>query len=438
MNSITVFIFISLLILINGSYNPIPIGSVVISTVSSIMVMQPAEYGGNDQLKVIFTALPGMTIVNTVYDPTARNLYLLFINATATNSVTATSTAATGTNLTIASNMSITTTVSNAVITSNTSSSNSTTGNIYVCRLASLEQLDSTVYQLPIIFNTANINQLNSFTADIINDRVFLTDQTGTIKLFSMSGILATTITPPAAITSRIRSAAYSNGLNQLFMVTDTTVYSCTNLDAGSLSCCQPLIQLTQLRSIAFDQSSHSVTTYILDARTGIYQVDLNAAGCPAGLRLINTLGLYINLDFVIDRGLYFASASLPNGNDNSYLVIANGTKTPRPISVGATIVALHISVPNLQTVSNAEESCFNGITYNDYRTAVILAAIFGTIMGIFMCFNALFCIDFFMTKRIIRDLKLQIPHNLLEDRWNRLVEEKYAKIALESQCKLY
>ena len=54
--------------------------------------------------------------------------------------------------------------------------------------------------------------------------------------------------------------------------------------------------------------------------------------------------------------------------------------------------------------------------------------------MGIFMCFNALFCIDFFKTKNIIRNLKSQIPHDLLEDRWNKLVEEKYAKIALESK----
>ena len=54
------------------------------------------------------------------------------------------------------------------------------------------------------------------------------------------------------------------------------------------------------------------------------------------------------------------------------------------------------------------------------------------------MCFNALFCIDFFMTKRIIRDLKKQIPNNLLEDRWNKLVQEKYAKLALERIVYLY
>jgi hypothetical protein len=469
MNLLTLLIFISLLVIIKSIYNPIPIGAVIISTTNMIIVMQPKEYGGSDVLSTIYTAPSGITIIDTVYDPVARNLYLLFTNASSTTSTstatsaTSTSTAtsatnATGTtNATSATNATGTTNATSATnatgTTNSTSTANATIGiststvtsstgttntAVYLCQLASLEQLDSTVYQLPITFNTANINNLNSFTADIINSRVFLTDQTGAVTLFSMSGLLKTTLSPPSAITNPLRSVAYSNSLNQLFMVTDRSIYACNNLDMGNLSCCEALIQLSQLRSIAFDQSSGDLSPYVLDAKTGIYQIQLNAAGCPVQLSTLNTLGAYVNLYFVVANRLYFASASSAGGTDNSYLVIANGTNVPRVIAVGQTIIALHLSIPSTQTAaSDTAETCFNGITYTDYRVAVILAALFGTIMGVFMCFNALFCIDFFMTKRIIRGLKQQIPHNLLEDRWNRLVEEKYAKLALESQFKL-
>jgi hypothetical protein len=355
--------------------------------------MQPKEYGGTDQLDIIFTVTTGMTIVNTIYDPSARNLYIMFTNA-------------------------------------------STNNTLYLCQLASLEQLDSTVYQLPITFNTTNINKLNSFTSDIINRRAFLTDQTGAITLFSMSGLMETIISSPTIITTLIRSVAYANVLNQLFVITDSTVSSCTNLDINHLHCCEGLPQGKSFRSIAFDQVSGDLYVYILDETTGIYLVVLNRTGCPTALRPINQLGTYTNLQFVIDRGLYFASGSSQNAPDNSLLIIANTTQNPRSISIGISIVALHISYPSTQ--STTVESCYHTISYNTCRIAIILAAIFGTIMGIFMCFNALFCIDFFMTKRILRNLKRQIPHNLLEDRWNKLVEEKYAKLALESKLKFF
>jgi hypothetical protein len=352
--------------------------------------MQPVEYGGTDALTIIFTGTPNMTIVSTIYDPSVRNLYLLF------------------------------TTVTN--------------GTIYLCQLVSVEQLDSTVYQLPISFDTINLITLNPFSSDVINRRVFLTDPTSGVKLFSMSGLMETSISTPINSSNPVRAVAYANVLSRLFIITDTTVDSCTNLDTNNLVCCQALPRGTTFRSITFDQVSGDLYVYVLDEKTGIYQVILNSTGCPTAIRPINTLGTYSNLQFVIDRGLYFASGSIQNGQDNSRLIIANGTQNPRPIDIDFRIVALHISIPNTAATSETVETCFHGITYASYRAAVVLAAIFGTIMGIFMCFNALFCIDFFMTRSIIRNLKLQIPHNLLEDRWNRLVEEKYAKIALESK----
>lgn len=390
MNRISLFIFLSLLTFIHGKYNPIPVGSVIISTISKIFVMQPPAYGGTSELGIIYTANDSMTIVNTVYDPLLRNLYIMFTN--------------------------------------------STNSSIYICQLISLEQLDSIVYQLPITFNATNVNRLNSFTSDIINRRVFLTDETGVIRLFAMSGLLTTTISPPM-ITDPIRSAAYCNDLNTLFLITDTKIYRCIHFDSNNLQCCPGVAQANKLRSIAFDQVSGITYVYVLDERTGIYQVAFDDNGCPTAFRPINTLGTYDNLHFAVDRGLYFTSGSAQNVNDNKLIVFANGTETPRALPLEASIVALHISTPIISTSLQTEETCFHGITYSDYRAAVVLAAIFGTVMGIFMCFNALFCIDFFMTKRIIRNLKQQIPHNLLEDRWNKLVEEKYAKLALESKC---
>ncbi|CAF4260261.1 unnamed protein product [Rotaria sp. Silwood2] len=390
MNYLSLLIFVSLLTIIKSAYNPIPVGSIIISTINKIFVMQPTEYGGNDALTTIFTATTNMNIINSIYDPTPRNLYILFTNQT--------------------------------------------NGSVYLCQLIARQKLDTTIYQLPITFDFSTINNLTSFTSDIDNRRAFFINQIGAVKLFSMSGLMQTNISIPTTITNTIRSVGYSNLLNRLFIITDTTVYSCTNFDANNLQCCPPLSQLNQIRSISFDRISGDIHVYVLDYTTGIYQVILNSDECPTAVRPINTLGTFNNIQFVIDRGLYFSSGSKGSENDNSILVIANGTQSPRSISIGVSIVALHISYPATTSTSNVVETCFRGITYSDYRIAVILAAVFGTIMGIFMCFNALFCIDFFMTKSIIRNLKKQIPHNLLEDRWNKLVEEKYAKIALEKQ----
>ncbi|CAF0951122.1 unnamed protein product [Adineta steineri] len=392
MNCLSLFIFISLLTLINSAYNPIPIGAVIISTVSQIFVMQPKEYGGDDSLNIIYTATNNMSIINSVYDPSLRNLYILFTIPTSSN--------------------------------------------IYLCQLMSLETLSSTIYTLPVTFNITNINQLNSFTSDIINRRVFLTDQTGAMTLFSMSGLMNISINKPANMTDQVRSIAYDNTYNSIYIITDTKVNNCTNFNNNSLQCCEGLARGNLLRSIGFDVVSGQSITYVLDANSGIYQVAFDTNGCPTALHPINTLGTFQNLYFAIDRGLYFASGTEQGALANSILIIANGTQATRTVPVRFTIVALHVSKPPTTSTAPTEETCFHGITYGTYRAAVILAAIFGTIMGIFMCFNALFCIDFFMTKRIIRGLKQQIPHSLLEDRWNRLVEEKYAKIALEKQRK--
>ncbi|CAF0975492.1 unnamed protein product [Adineta ricciae] len=391
MNWTSVFIFLALFTCAQSKYNPIPVGAVIISTTSQIMVMKPVEYNGTDELVTIFTANSSMKIINTAYDPTTRSLFIQFINLLMNNT-------------------------------------------IYSCQLAAVEQLDTNIYELPIAINASSINQLTSFTSDVTNRRIFLTDSSGTVTLFSMSGLMQTMVTIPSNITDTVRSTAYSNSLNKLFIITDTKLYACMNFDNANFYCCGSIASSNNLRTISFDQILTDTYVYVLDGHSGIYKVAFDTNGCPTALNPINTLGTYYNLQFVIDRGLYFASGGVQAANDNSILVIANGTQTPRIKRIDIPIVALHISNPNTGTVLTSEETCFNGITYSDYRAAVILAAIFGTIMGIFMCFNALFCIDFVMTKRIIRNLKRQIPHNLLEDRWNKLVEEKYAKIALEKQ----
>ncbi|CAF3309851.1 unnamed protein product [Rotaria socialis] len=388
MKSLLLLVLISILTVINGVYNPIPIGSVVISTTRNIFIMIPTEYGGNDKLSNIFTASANMSIINTIFNPTLRDLYILFTNVT--------------------------------------------NGTAYIGRLMSREQLDSTIYQLSISFDLSTINNLTSFSSDYVNRRGFLTDQTGSTKLFSMSGLMDILIQIPPNISLPIRSVNYATAVNRLFIVTDTTVYSCANLDQNRLQCCQASSQANQPRAIAFDQVTGAFNVYISDLNKGVHQVILDNNGCPIAVNLINELGTYSYLQLAVDRDLYFIAASQQHQNDNSLLLVANETAPSRPISVGFPIVALHVSYPSMASRSSGVETCFHGITYANYRIAVILAAIFGTIMGIFICFNALFCVDFFMTKSIIRTLKKQIPHNLLEDRWNKLVEEKYAKIALE------
>jgi hypothetical protein len=391
MNCFFLCIIISLIPIMHSFYNPVPIGSVIISTLRTISVIQPKEYGGTDKPSIIFTAIQNMTIVNTIFDSTSRDLYILFSNAT--------------------DNI------------------------IYIRQLISVEKLDSVVYQLPISFNVSDINKFTSFSSDFQNKRAFLTSQSGVLTMFSMSGTMQTIISYPSSIIDPIRSVGYNQILNRLFIITHSTVYSCIGLDTNNLQCCRALPQVNQLRSITFDTLTNKLLVYVLDERSGIYRVSVNeTTGCPTDLSPISALGGYYNIYLAMYQDLHFSSGSNDNSNHNSILVIGNGTQTARTIPFDASIVALHTSYPNLKSATDKEETCFHGITYYDYRVAVVLAAIFGTVMGIFMCFNALFCIDFFMTKRIIRDLKKQIPHNLLEDRWNKLVQEKYAKLALESK----
>lgn len=390
---LTIGIFLFLFTNIHAAYNPIPIGSVIISTKNRIVVMQPKEYGGTNDPKTIYSAPSNVTILYSIYDPSARDLYVIYTN--------------------------------------------STTETVYLSQLALIEQLDSGVYQLPITFNTSMINRY-SFSSDIINRRLFLTDDKGVVTLLSMSGLLKATIPSPVTNVTPIRSVAYNNFLNRFFFITDTTVNSCVSTDDNNFQCCEAVSRGIAFRSIEFDQIGGETYVYVLDQKAGIYQVSLNTTGCPTALRLINTMISDTNLHFAVDRGLYFASGSVPGGTENSNLYIANGTATPRQVPIGETIVALDISMPLVRPTFSKDGTCFHGVSYSTYRAAVVLAAIFGTIMGIFMCFNVLFCIDFFMTKRIIRDLKKQIPHNLLEDRWNKLIEEKYAKIALERNYSLF
>ena len=391
MNGISaiLIVLISIISRINSSYNPIPIGAVIVATTRTISVVQPKEYGGKDVPRTIFTATRNMIIINTIYDPALRDLHIIFTN--------------------------------------------STTGILYISRLKSVGELHTVIHRLPVSFNTSSLNRFSSFTSDITNKRAFLTDQTGTVTMFSMSGAMQSIISIPITRENPVRSVGYNEKLNRLFVITDSTVNSCTDLDQNNLQCCQALPRTDQLRSITFDPSTSDSFAYVLDERTGIYRVVLDPHGCPIALRPINTINSYPNIHLVIFQNLYFCSGSTDQSESNSILIIGNDTQIPRTIPFDASIVALHISHPNIKSNIAPEETCFHGITYHDYRIAVILAAIFGTVMGIFMCFNALFCVDFFMTKRIIRDLKKQIPHNLLEDRWNKLVEEKYAKIALES-----
>jgi hypothetical protein len=394
MNCILLFIIISSIPVINSSYNPIPIGSVIVSTTHTISVLQPKEYGGTDKSTIIFTARKNMAIIYTIFEPRLRDLYILFTNTT--------------------------------------------NNKVYICQLISVEKIDSLIYQLPLSFNISNINKLTSFSSDVRNKRAFLTDQFGNVTMFSMSGTMKTILSIPSTITNPVRSVKYNQILNRLFIITDSTVDSCINLDQNNLQCCQALPKTYQLRSIAFDPLTSNSFAYVIDEQTGIYQVILNSTGCPITLRPMDTIGTYHNIHLDIFLDLYFCSGNTDNSNHKSTLIIGSYTQTRRAIPFDASIVALHISYPNMKSTINNEETCFHGIKYHDYRIAVILAAIFGTIMGLFMCFNALFCMDFFMTKRIIRDLKKQIPNNLFEDRWNKLVQEKYAKLAFERIFYLY
>ena len=389
-SSFVVFVFISLLAIGHAYYNPIPIGSLIISTKEKVIVFQPVEYNGRDTQTTIFTASNNRTIVNTIYDPTARALFILFLNGSQ--------------------------------------------GNLYLCQLVAQEELSSTMYQLPLSMSVSDINNLTTFNADIANKRVFLSDYAGTVTLFAMSGLMKYNVPRPASITGTIRSMAYYGPSNRLLVITDGTFDSCTHLDSNNTQCCQAPPSASKLRTITIDTKSTGSPIYVMDALAGIHTLTLAANGCPSVLRSVNKLGDNANLQLAVDGNLFFCSGSMSGAADNSILLISNGTADPRTIPIGSSIVALHLSYPNTRSSAPTEETCFNGITYSMYRLAVVLAALFGTIMGIFMCFNVLFCVDFFMTKRIIHNLKQQIPHNLLEDRWNKLVEEKYAKLALESK----
>jgi len=392
---IVLLLFCYFFTLISAYYNPIPTGSVIISTVKGVYFLQPKEYGGDDKLTKIFTADNRTTIAYTIFDPTPRNVHILYTNS-------------------------------------------STEGVIYVRQLVFREQLSPIVFQLPFLINSSDVNQLISFSGDVENKRIFLVEPTGTIVLFATTGLMSANISQPTRITDPIVSVTYNNDLNRLFMISSTQLYSCSGLDTNELECCAAIQASTSLRSIVFDPSSSDTAAYVVDANAGLFRVPLNDTGCPAvPLSVANALTTKFK-QAAVNGNLYFYSGSATSSTgtqDNSYLIISNG-QTSRLIPIGEGIVALAIASPNQASSISNEETCFNGITYSDYRIAVILASLFGTIMGIFMCVNALFCIDFFMTKSIIRKLKRQVPHDLLEDRWNKLVEEKYAKIALEKARK--
>ena len=376
---------------IENAYNPIPVGSIIISTTRSISILEPKEYGGHDKLTIIYSAMKNMTIIHTIFDLSHRQIYVLYMN--------------------------------------------SNSSDVFIRQLISMEILSPIIVRLPISFNTTRINRLTSFAGDVQNKRGFFIDETGVVSMFSMSGTMKSIIKMPINMTQPVRSVTFNEDFNRLYVITDSTVSACLNLDGNELDCCHATSKVDQLRSIVFNPSTSQMYGYVMDEISGLYQVVLNkTTGCPKFLRAMDTMGSYENIHLAVDKNLYVCTGSTDQLKHNSILIISNGVQMERIMPFDAPIVALHISYSNKRISIEREETCFKGITYYDYRVAVILAAIFGTIMGIFMCFNALFCIDFFMTKQIIRNLKSQIPRNLLEDRWNRLVEEKYAKLALESR----
>jgi hypothetical protein len=391
-NFVVLFILHCLYVSIHSSYNPIPFSSIIVSTTRTISVMQPAEYAGNNRFNIIYTAKNQTTIVCTMFEPLTRDLYVLFVN--------------------------------------------NTYDGIYIARLRSMEKLDSMIYKLPISFQISNINRLTMFTSDIVNRRAFLTDHTGRVTMFSLSGAMSMNISRPSSIITPIRAVVYHSIYNRLFIVTDSTVNSCTGLDENYFQCCPIVLQTEQLRSITFDAIDNQQLAYVIDAQTGIYQIILNSTGCPIGYQQINSPGTLHQIYLVTYRDLYISSGSNDDSNHNSILSIYSRPTNLRTIAIDTSIVALHVSHSKTTSNMKTQETCFRGITYRDYRLAVLLAALFGTIMGLFMCFNALFCLDFFMTKRIISDLKQQIPNNVFENRWKRLVDEKYAKLALDSKSK--
>ena len=385
-------VFQSLVLLSDASYNPIPFASVIVSTTRTVSVMQFDQSSINDKVTVVFTAAHQSTILNTMFDPSSRDLYVLFSNTTAEK--------------------------------------------VYLSRLLSSDKLDSIVYELPIQFNVSHLNQLASFTSDLDNRRAFLTDSTGKVTMFSLSGTMRVDIAIPSTISQPIRSVIYHRTFNRFFMISDSAVSSCTGLDRNELHCCQVKTKTTQLRSITFDPTTKHRYVYVTDAQTGIHQVTLDSIGCPT--ESIHNVGSFYSIRLAIHDDRYFSSGNNDDSSNNSVLIIGsvtqNATRNFRTHTIGTSIVALHISYPREGSNGDKTETCFRGITYYDYRVALVLAAVFGTIMGIFMCVNGLCCIDFFMTKRIISDLRKQVPHDFMEDRWNKLVEDKYAKLALESQ----
>lgn len=389
MNYLVIVLNILSIYSIKCSYNPIPRGSVIISTTRSISILEPKEYGGHDKATIIYSAIKTMTIINTIFDFKLRQLFILYTN--------------------------------------------STSDDVFIQQLISVEKLGPIIYRLPFLFNITRVNRLTSFSSDADNKRAFFIDEKGVVTMFSMSGTMKSTIKIPKDITEPVRSVAFSRKFNRLFVITDTTVSACANLDENELDCCQAQPKTYKLRSIVFNPIASQTYAYVMDEFSGLYQVRLNETnGCPIALRPMDTMDPYENIHLAVDQNLFVCTGSTDQLKHNSILILSNGIHMARTIPFNAPIVALHISYLNTKTSIEREETCFHGITYHDYRVAVILAAVFGTIMGIFMCCNALFCIDFFMTKQIIRNLKSQIPRNLLEDRWNRLVEEKYAKLALE------
>lgn len=371
-----------------ATYNPIPIGSVIVTTQSSVIAIQTQEYGGNDKLDTIYQAPSGITILNSVLDATSRSFSIIYRNSTANNA-------------------------------------------IIMRQLISRQQLSSAAYELAVNFTNTLL-----VTSDVARNRAFGTYDNGRVVLFSLSGLLETTLTFSTEI-QNINLVVFNPKNYRLYIITKDELYSCANFDTKQLNCCKASITINNPRWIYFDPANALLQCSVLDGSGRMYQFQLDSMGCPTDITS-EQLTTRASLQLAVDQQYVFAATSSENALDNSYLLIRNPTIQPhRFISVGSRIVALQIAYPSRSTGTINPSMCFYGITYNDYRTAVILAAVFGTIMGILMCFNVLFCIDFFMTKSVIRTLKSQIPHDLLEDRWNKLVEEKYAKIALESKAEL-
>ncbi|CAF1570193.1 unnamed protein product, partial [Didymodactylos carnosus] len=360
------------------SYNPIPTGAVIITTNSTIFVLRPIEYNGTDMLTPVFTTNGSYLIVNTVFDSSARYLYILYVQ----NDI------------------------------------------YYIGQLVGYQQI-SNIYVLA--YSWLN-NNISSFTSDINNRRIFAAS-TNDIYVFSMGGLMYSNV---GTDFKTLQSIYYDSNDNRFYVLTSTTISTCYQSGVNNTLTCPCSISLSSnFRYVTADPNNNAII-YLVQEPNRLNTASINAAGCPLVLLSESTVDQYSISYIAVDGNNIFSVASTSQMETYTTLLIGSfSSPAKRNVSVDQIILAIQLSPPLQQTVQTVEE-CFRGITYYDYRVAVCLAAIFGTIMGILLCFNSLFLIDTLMTKRIIRDLKKQIPKDLVEDRWNKLVEEKYAKVALE------